>query len=221
MAAADKIASTIPPPVVYARGFDVSKYSGVVDFDAFKADGFDFCIVRSSVGLSEDSRYEDNARLAHAAGLIVGTYHGFFDTLDPEKQAELYASLVKKMGFPMMEPCNDFELLHGLTGQAGLDRALAFQVACEQAWKIDPEQSALYTYPSFWDALPSGSVKQEFARRQLFIAHYGVENPRVPAPWTSWTVWQHKGDILHDSIVDLDCYRGPKESIPLYTPQGT
>jgi lysozyme len=209
--------STLPPPPVYARGFDISKYSGNVDFGAFARDGFEFVIIRSTVGLSIDPKFEGYAKAALDAKLIVGTYDAFFTTLDPEKQAEVYVGHIRSLGSAVMAPCLDFELLHGIATPTALDRALAFQRGVEQQMAIPETESMVYTYPNFWDQLPPTQEKLALSRRKLAIAHYGVDHPRVPSTFSDWTIWQHAGNVIqHGAVVDLDCFKGTSGEIPLY-----
>ena len=63
-----------------ARGIDVSKFQGSIDWNAVKADGITFAIIRcgyrgyGSGALVEDSTYRANIRGAINAGLKVGVY---------------------------------------------------------------------------------------------------------------------------------------------------
>ena len=63
-----------------ARGIDVSKFQGSIDWNAVKADGITFAIIRcgyrgyGSGALVEDSTYRANIQGAINAGLKVGVY---------------------------------------------------------------------------------------------------------------------------------------------------
>lgn len=58
------------------KGFDISENNGYVDFEAAKAAGYEFVIVRCSYGKhGRDEMFLDNVNRAHAAGLKVGAYH--------------------------------------------------------------------------------------------------------------------------------------------------
>ncbi len=65
-----------PTGKVVAKGIDVSKYQGDIDFDKVKNDGYSFVIIR--VGTSQggkDSTFEKNYKNARKAGLDVGCYY--------------------------------------------------------------------------------------------------------------------------------------------------
>jgi hypothetical protein len=67
-----------------------------------------------------------------------------------------------------------------------------------------------YTYPSIWPAVErelSAKDRALISRCPLWIAHYGVSHPTVPAPWRSYSMWQDsskwscpgiKGNVDHD-----------------------
>lgn len=60
-----------------ARGLDVSKWNGVIDFNRVKEQGFEFVIIRAGYGKATsqvDPYFETNYRNAKRAGLKVGAY---------------------------------------------------------------------------------------------------------------------------------------------------
>lgn len=58
------------------KGIDVSENNGYVNFDAVKAAGYDFVIVRCSYGKTgRDDEFVNNVNRAHTAGLLIGAYH--------------------------------------------------------------------------------------------------------------------------------------------------
>ena len=83
---------------VAARGIDVSKFQGSIDWNAVKADGITFAIIRcgyrgyGSGALVEDSTYRANIRGAINAGLKVGVY--FYSQAINEAEAVEEASMV-------------------------------------------------------------------------------------------------------------------------------
>ena len=59
------------------KGIDVSKYQGVIDFDAVKAAGYEFVIIRAGFGKEvsqKDPYFDINYKRAKVAGLYVGAY---------------------------------------------------------------------------------------------------------------------------------------------------
>ncbi len=85
-------------------GIDVSKYQGNIDWNAVKADGVDFVIIRAgyrgygTLRLAEDEKFGQNIIGANKAGLKVGVY--FFtqavNETEAMEEAEFTAALIKK-----------------------------------------------------------------------------------------------------------------------------
>ncbi len=75
------------------RGIDVSQHQGQIDFEAVKASGVEFVIVRvgyrgyHSGELHEDKQAQENYRRAKEAGLQVGAYF-FSQAVSPEEAKE-------------------------------------------------------------------------------------------------------------------------------------
>jgi GH25 family lysozyme M1 (1,4-beta-N-acetylmuramidase)/uncharacterized protein YjdB len=84
-------------------GIDVSRHNGTIDWNAVKASGVDFVIIRcgyrgSSTGaLIEDQNFKTNIKGATAAGLKVGVYvfSQAINEVEAVKEASLAVSLVK------------------------------------------------------------------------------------------------------------------------------
>ena len=61
-----------------AKGMDVSKHQGVIDWEKVKADGVEFAMLRAGYGrfdAQKDEYFEQNYAAATAAGVPVGAYH--------------------------------------------------------------------------------------------------------------------------------------------------
>lgn len=56
------------------EGLDVSVWQGEIDFSQVKAAGKEMVYIRAGYGLSEDSRFRENAEGARRAGMKVGFY---------------------------------------------------------------------------------------------------------------------------------------------------
>ena len=66
----------------------------------------------------------------------------------------------------------------------------------------------MYTSPDFWRDEVGGA---DLSAQPLWIAHYTKDCPRVPAPWTRWSFWQHSKTGRVPGIrgnVDLNVYQG-------------
>ena len=65
----------------------------------------------------------------------------------------------------------------------------------------------VYTNP----AVALAVLGTKLRRHKLWIAHYSVQCPTVPAGWRRWTFWQHSAHGRVDGIagdVDLDDFAG-------------
>jgi lysozyme len=77
----------------------------------------------------------------------------------------------------------------------------------EQAFGIKP---VIYTRQNFIEGLLGDGV-QELEDYPLWIAHYDVQQPSVPASWTSWNFWQYTetGSVQGvNGNVDRDKFNG-------------
>ncbi len=118
-------------------GIDVSKWNGSIDWNAVKASGVNFVIIRcgyrgSSTGvLVEDPTFRTNIQGAQAAGLKVGLY--FFTQAVNEVEAVEEASMCLSLaqGYSISYPIFiDVEFTVNKNGRAdGLDRATRSAVA--------------------------------------------------------------------------------------------
>ena len=63
-------------------GVDVSTYQKLINWDAMKAAGVKFAIIRSSIGLNMDANFASNWNGAAKVGIIRGAYHALFPGLD-------------------------------------------------------------------------------------------------------------------------------------------
>lgn len=48
----------------------------------------------------------------------------------------------------------------------------------------------IYGSPSYLMMIGCGTVP-ELAHCPLWVAHYGVQSPTVPPPWSNWSMWQY------------------------------
>lgn len=91
-----------PSGKLIAKGIDVSKYQGEIDFNKVKDDGYSFVIIR--VGTSQggkDSNFETNYNNASKAGLDIGCYYyTYADTSEEvKKEAKDVLGYIKGKSF--------------------------------------------------------------------------------------------------------------------------
>lgn len=95
-----------------AFGLDLSHHSGDVDFEALKAAGVDYVILRVGYNTDLDTRFEEYYAAARDAGLDIGVY--FFTLATNKDEAEADALRVsawlegKKLEYPVFYDIEDY-----------------------------------------------------------------------------------------------------------------
>jgi lysozyme len=183
----------------YTLGIDVSHYQGEVNWPAVAESGVVFAFIKATDGIADvDPRFARNWAGAKAAGILRGAYHFFRPSLDSERQAAHFLGAVP-VDDMALAPALDVEITDGLE-RAALQQGI-------RTW-LETVQAALggkpvvYTDPTFWRS----SVAADFSAYPLWLACYAGE-PEIPAPWQTWTFWQHSDAGQVNGIlgqVDLD-----------------
>jgi lysozyme len=195
-------------------GIDVSTYQGTITWADVAADGVDFAYAKATEGrLYADDQYARNKERAEANGVAFGAYH-FANPDNAANDAVLEADNfvdVADLGPSNLIPVLDLEK-HGGFGPKKLRRWV-------KAWLFEVEsrtgvKAMIYTSPSFWhDRMGNPTWFSDHGYR-LWIAHWHVAKPRVPARnWAGrgWTLWQYDdcGTVAGiDGCVDLDRFKG-------------
>lgn len=160
------------------RAIDVSHHNTVHDWTAVKAAGYDAAFIRASHGATADRSFAEHWTAARAAGLIVGAYHYYEPKVDPVEQAGALLDMLAGVDcVGMLPPTLDVE-----EGNPDGIHLLQWLMLVEQNTGLCPW---IYTMPAWWP-----HKHEAFARYPLWIAHWGVNAPRVPLPWSDWIVWQ-------------------------------
>jgi lysozyme len=200
-------AAAEPPPCGVKRrlpGIDVSSYQGEIDWKRVKAAGIAFAFARVSDGLEViDARFEQNYRAMKRAGVRRGAYQYFRASADPDAQADLLVSTVARLGRPDLPLVADVETADGVEPEELRRRLTRWLRRVERRSGRRP---LIYTSPSMSDTLAG-----QFGRYRLWVAHYGVECPTVPAGWRRWSFWQQSDSGRVAGIagpVDLDAFAG-------------
>ena len=193
------------------NGIDVSHWNQAIDWTQIKAGGFGFCYMKATEGVNSlDQKYAAFAQGAKALGILGGAYHFFHPSLDGAAQAEFFLRVMS----PLQElpPVLDLETTNMMRVDSIIRRCLDWLQIVEVATKKIP---IIYSSPSFMEQLGNVSA---FTRYPLWIAHYGVKAPRIPAPWTNWTFWQNseKGKVSGVwGDCDLDVFNGTVDDLTL------
>ncbi len=206
-------------------GADISFYQDLpetpqgVDFDKMKS-AADFVIIRAGQNLWADPDFQVNWNAARGAGLPRGSYWFYDNRVDPLRQAELW-----------------FQILSGDLGElplfADIEHQLKGQYSGWRMWYdfleriktlVGDKEIGIYTSPGYWREHAPNTLTQTdnleyFHRYPLWIAHYGVDSPRLPKPWDSeeWLLWQFssvgdgKAFGAESKGIDLNYFNGDVE----------
>jgi GH25 family lysozyme M1 (1,4-beta-N-acetylmuramidase) len=224
-AAAKRPPRTPPPPPPNLEGFDVSTWQGPIDWGRVAGTGKSFAMIRASAGsLTVDGQYPANRAGAKAAGLKVSAYH-FANpdtaTNDALNEANFFLGLATPTHGDLV-PALDVEKTNGLSVSAMQTWVRTWLERVSSQLGVKP---MIYTSPNFWKTyLGDTTWFADNGYTVLWVAHWGVTSPTVPAAnWggKGWTFWQYTscGSIPGiTGCVDLDRYNGSSFASSLFIP---
>lgn len=172
------------------EGIDVSAANPVPDFSKVP-DDFVFEYIRASHGKAIDGRLSAHWNAAILAERLCGSYS--FEEPDDDPRDEAKAWIDSGAVHMVLPPTLDCEWLGGRTPSQVLKYTTDYLEELESQLGRVP---VLYTGPGFWSSLGPEAKHPRFKRYPLWIAHYGVTKPMVPAPWDTWTFWQHAANTI-------------------------
>lgn len=223
-------AATADATTAPLEGIDVSHWQGTINWTKVAAAGKKFAIIKATDGLVQsdgtlytDPTYATNHSQAKAAGLWTGAYHyarPSTNTNDAVLEADHFVA-VMKVGVGDLIPALDLEESGGMS-VAGL-QSWVTKFLGEVTAKIGIKPM-IYTSPSFWkNNMGDSHVLADAGYKTLWIAHWGVSSPTVPANnWGGhgWTFWQYTSDGTVSGItgrVDLDRFNGTDLATQAYS----
>lgn len=211
--------TTSIPPVSASKIYGIDIYDGddINSWQSAKASSHsEFCIMKATEGTGIiEKAYAPRMAAARAAGIeVLAAYHFFHPGSDAVQQANVFYNTAHASNPDFY--CLDWEASDGTSASADKAAALKFLVALEAITKQIP-----WVYLSPGWAGDMGGLGNEFARYPLWIAHYGVSKPRVPAPWSDYTIWQYgsaavAGINSGKNSTDADIYRGSIADLKAY-----
>jgi GH25 family lysozyme M1 (1,4-beta-N-acetylmuramidase) len=197
-------------------GLDVSHWQGDIDWRAVAADGQRFVFLKATDDVDYvDPTFAANRSQARANGLLVGAYH--FARPDPargdaRREARHFVAVVHPDPGDLL-PVLDMETSQGL-GQSGVTRwARTWIRVVRELTGVTP---LVYTSPYGWASRTGDTPLLARDGAPLWIAHWGVSSPTVPADgWDGhgWVVWQHTSTGHVPGVagdVDLDRISGSR-----------
>ena len=204
------------PPV---EGIDVSNHNGNIDWKRVAADGKQFTFVLATDGTSfTNPRYSEQYHGAKDAGLIAGAYHFARPDKSAEAQADrLLATADYQPDGKSLPPVLDLEVdpkggsCYGLSVSEMHQWTDTFNRKVKDATGKDP---IIYANPSFWNQCMGGT--DTYGDHALWLASYGVDNPKVPAGFDTWDFWQYTDSGKVSGIskpTDLNQFQGGIERL--------
>jgi GH25 family lysozyme M1 (1,4-beta-N-acetylmuramidase) len=200
-------------------GIDVSRWQGDVDWSAVGATKVRFVIMRSTIGdtgttpRAVDPRYDEYLAGARANGLVVGAYHRANVGRAPgdaKGEADYFVNNSQIAAGDVL-PVLDIEQTHGLSVAEIQDWVRTWAQRVGARTGVRP---MIYSSPSFWRANMGDTTWFADNGYPLWIAHWGVSTPDVPAGnwgghgWTYWQ-WTSRGRVSGiTTYVDRDRFNG-------------
>ena len=204
-----------PPSTSWLEGIDISHWQGTVDFVKVRGAGKRYVIAKATegIGFTDDNwtKYRTNAK---AAGLVVTGYHFARPDGNPTKPREEARWYVSQLNLQagMLIPALDLER-GGSLGKTALTAWV--QAWLDEVYLLTGARAMIYVSPSFWRSyLGDTRTFADQGYNVLWVAHWGVSAPSVPASnWggKGWTFWQYTSDGTVPGIsgrVDLNRYNG-------------
>ena len=200
----------------YVEGIDVSKWQGVINWPMVRAAGKRFAITKATEGIGyEDGKYDANKAGALGNGIAFGAYHFARPDLNPTNANAVAEAdwFVNTAGYQagMIIPTLDLERSGGKSDAALISWVKSWVGRVYERLGVKP---MIYASPNFWQTnMGNTSWFADNGYDVLWVAHWGVTSPSVPANnWggKSWTFWQYTSDGVVPGIdgrVDLDRYR--------------
>lgn len=172
------------------EGMDVSSANPVADW-AKVPDEILFQYIRATYGNRVDGSLQKHWDAALNAARLCGAYT--FSEPDDDPLEEVKKFIDTNAVHMVLPPALDVEVLGGRSAVDVLKYTRAFLNELEKRLGRTP---VIYTGPGFWNSLGPEAKTPDWARYPLWIAHYGVSKPVVPAPWKDWTFWQYAANTI-------------------------
>ena len=199
-------------------GIDVSRYQGVVNWQAVADAGYRFAVVRATLGnVKVDETFETNWDGAKSADLLVSAYHVVKPEIAAADQIAFLANELdgRKTDLPLVL---DVEL----DGGQQPDQITACVRDClrlsEQRFGRKP---IIYTAQWFWNNWVQPS--SDWAQVDLWVASYGTADAVLPNGWSSWKLWQYANNGQVPGIAadtDLNWFNGTYDDLLKYCRAG-
>ncbi|HEV8564794.1 MAG TPA: GH25 family lysozyme [Actinomycetota bacterium] len=219
-------------PAGTTPGIDISQYQETIDWAAVNHNNVQFVIMRATKGESEvDTAYTTNLAGATANGFVIGAYHRATPSLTPEDaevEADHFLAVARNAAGDVL-PALDIEETGGLTVAQLKEWVRAWLARVRNQLGVRP---MIYASPYFWRTNLGNTKWFANHRYPLWIAHWYVPAPDVPANnWSGrgWTFWQWTStgsltgiptDVDRDRFNGTDLSMGRMASLTITPPAG-
>ena len=213
----------------FVRGIDVSRWKGSIVWSRVAHGGYRFAFAEATNGFTADPSYARNHGGAKAAGLAFGAFHFARPAGSTSRavianataQANLFVSVAQPQTGELA-PVLDLERTGGLSAASLRAWTAAWLDEVQLQIGIRP---TIYSSPTFWRKAVGDASVFASAGSSLWVAHWHVAAPRVPAAnWgaSGWSFWQWTNCSQLPGLrgcVDGDRYRGSRVASALMAPQ--
>lgn len=206
------------PASALVRGIDVSHWKGRIGWASVRGGGYRFAFGEATNGLGIDWTYGRNRSGATANGIAFGAFHmgrpngstAKAVVADAVAEADWFVSVAQPQTGELT-PVLDLEHTGGLSPASLRMWAAAW---LDEVWRQVGARPTIYTSPSFWRRSLRDSTVFAGLGSKLWVAHWHVAAPRVPAAnwgaagWSFWQ-WTNCGRVRGvRGCVDGDRFRG-------------
>lgn len=197
----------------YPWGLDVSKWQGVINWQAVANAGVAFCFMKATEGTGfVDSQFARNWPSAAQRRIYRGAYHFARPTASPSVTQSAINNAnhhlnVARPGQYDLRSVLDIEVSGGLSPANLRTWIQAFVTRVNQRTGRTP---IIYTSPGFW-RYTVGNPGTNYGC-PLWIAHWRLGQwPDVPPAWNRWDFWQYSSSGACPGVsgrVDVNLFNG-------------
>ena len=194
------IAKTQQPSGIVAKGIDVSKHQGVINWEKVKASGqVDFAILRAGFGKESsqiDVQFERNYSECKRLGIPCGAYWYSYAKTAAEAEQEAAVCLSALAGKQF-----EYPIAFDIEEKASLQNADALCQAFCSALESAGYYAAIYTFKSALESCIGDDIK---SRYDVFLSHVDVRKSSYAGNYGLWQ-YSWKGSVSGIvGEVDLD-----------------
>jgi len=215
------------------HGVDVSVWEPKVDWQALRAQGFKFALIRATSGVGYvDPKFKTHWDGARKEGLVRGAYHYLIAGQDPKQQADLFISTISS-DRGELPPIIDLEDKYNenVPNNKIIDTCKSVLDRVEKAFGLKP---MIYSRTQYLNLHVSrnGKAPSWAADYPLWLAQYpyvfdpkmhpNKNMPTQAAGWQDWKFWQYSETSLVNGVTnengqptecDLDWFRGTEQEL--------